>query len=155
MPKSKQIDVAVQSFLDAGVAVINGDDYRMSHPQKDKILELDDKKFAEMTDPDVRIWTKRLFDTAIKNRRNIIFEGTMRSKEPLLTTIKRLKEEGYRVDIVVVAVKKEFSRLGTLMRYENQKTAFGYGRWTPLESTTTKAVSCLQSASPWKNTACL
>ena len=36
--KSKQIDVAVQSFLDAGVAVINGDDYRMSHPQKDKIL---------------------------------------------------------------------------------------------------------------------
>ena len=53
MPKSKQIDVAVQSFLDAGVAVINGDDYRMSHPQKNKILELDDKKFAEMTDPDV------------------------------------------------------------------------------------------------------
>lgn len=40
----------------------------------------DDKRFAERTDPDVRDWTKRLFDAAIENKHDIIFEGTMRNK---------------------------------------------------------------------------
>ena len=34
------------------VVVINGDDLRGFHPQSDKILKMDDEKFAERTDPD-------------------------------------------------------------------------------------------------------
>lgn len=133
--KSYLIDFAQEHiFPDREPAVINGDDYRMEHPQADQILADDDKKFAARTDPDVRDWTKRLFDSAIAGRRDIIFEGTMRNKGPIMETIQNLHDEGYKVDVLVMAVRGEVSRVGTLARYEGQKEKNKYGRWTPPES---------------------
>ncbi len=133
--KSKLIEIAKEHiFPDREPAIINGDDYRSFHPRADEILKADDKRFAERTDPDVRIWTKRLFNSAITNRRDIIFEGTMRNKEPIMETIQRLHEEGYSTDIFVMAVREEVSRVGILARYEWQKEDSRYGRWTPPES---------------------
>ncbi|MDR1875382.1 MAG: zeta toxin family protein, partial [Synergistaceae bacterium] len=40
------------------------------------------------------------------------------------------KEEGYRVDVTVMAAGGEFSKLGILERYEGQKADVGYGWWT-------------------------
>lgn len=116
------------------IAVLNGDDYRYEHPRAIEILALDDKLFAERTDPDVRVWTSRLLDATVKNRRNILFESTMRSKEPLMTTIRHLKERGYHIDIFVLAVPATISRVGIIDRYEQDKERFGYARWTPMRS---------------------
>jgi hypothetical protein len=118
-------------FAPQTAAVINGDEYRDAHPQAQTILFLDDKLFAERTDPDVRVWTRRLFDSAIKNKRNIIFEGTMRQPKPIMETIAKLKQSGYMVEILAMAVKKELSELGIIERYEDQKNFYGAGRWTP------------------------
>jgi adenylate kinase family enzyme len=129
--KSALIDFVKLEFATKTVAVINGDQYRESHPQSKEILHLDDKLFAERTDPDVRVWTRRLFESAIKNNRNIIFEGTMRQPKPLMETIAKLKQSGYMVEILAMAVKKELSELGIIERYEDQKKLYGAGRWTP------------------------
>ena len=133
--KSALIEFSKLEFASQTAAVINGDEYRDFHPQSEDILLLDDKLFAERTDPDVREWTRRLFDSAIINRRNIIFEGTMRQRKPIMDTITRLKQSGYAVEILAIAVKKEFSELGIIERYEDQKrTRGGTGRWTPPSS---------------------
>jgi predicted ABC-type ATPase len=129
--KSALIEFAKLEFATQTVAIINGDDFRDKHPQAEKIIFIDDKLFAERTDPDVREWTRRLFDSAIKNRRNIIFEGTMRQQKPIMDTISRLIQSGYTVEILAMAVKKEHSELGIMQRYERQKQIVGAGRWTP------------------------
>jgi hypothetical protein len=129
--KSALIIFAQRELAPQTAAVINGDEYREAHPQAKKILLLDDKLFAERTDPDVREWTRRLFDSAIKNKRNIIFEGTMRQSKPIMETIAKLNQSGYTVEILAMAVNKEISELGIIERYEDQKHLYGVGRWTP------------------------
>jgi len=129
--KSALIEVAKLEFATQTAAVINGDQYREFHPQSKGILHLDDKLYAERTDPDVRVWTRRLFWSAITNKRNIIFEGTMRQPKPIMETIVNLKQSGYTVEIWAMAVKKELSELGIMERYEDQKKLYGAGRWTP------------------------
>jgi hypothetical protein len=60
----------------ATFVLINGDELRSFHPRVNEILRRDEGRFAELTDPDVRAWTKKLFDRAIQLMRNIIFEST-------------------------------------------------------------------------------
>jgi hypothetical protein len=82
--KSRLTETAKKSvFGDKRVAAINGDDYRSYHPQAREIYERHDKNFAELTDPDVRVWTSSLLEAAVNDRRDIIFEAAMRNKEPL------------------------------------------------------------------------
>jgi predicted ABC-type ATPase len=133
--KSCLIELARKDIFDnQPVAVINGDDYRAYHPNAKEIYKEHDKAFAEMTDPDVRIWTARLLDAAINGKRNIIFEATMRNKEPLMSTIKYLKDEGYRIDVMVMAVNDRLSRAGILKRYEDKKSTGEIARWTPFDA---------------------
>lgn len=128
--KSKLISIAMGTYFgNSCPVVINGDEYRDAHPYSLEILKKNDKKYAERTDPDVRAWTKRLFDAAVTNKRDIIFEGTMRTGGPIMLTIENLHRAGYKIHIMAMAVRGEISRLGTLELYEDQKAAKGYGRW--------------------------
>jgi hypothetical protein len=132
--KSKLLEQSKKDFPDRNVVVINGDDVRGYHPQAEEIFKLDDKRFAERTDPDSRAWTKQLFDRAIETKRNIIFESTMREVGPISETMVRLKNEGYHVTAMVVATHERMSTTGIFRRYEEQKSKKGYGRWSDLSS---------------------
>ncbi|MDR1038594.1 MAG: zeta toxin family protein [Deltaproteobacteria bacterium] len=114
--------------------VINGDDYRRMHPLFYSLSFEDDKKIAEYTDPSVRDWTSRLLSLAIDKSFNIILEITLRQHEPILATVERLSSRNYQIGLGVLAVKYEFSTLGIHERYETQKEALGYGRWTTQEA---------------------
>lgn len=128
--KSKLIDIAMRDYFEnSSPVIINRDEYRDAHPRSQEILKRNDKKYAERTDPDVRVWTKRLFDTAVKNKRDIIFEGTMRTDMLIMAAIENLRRAGYKIHIMIMAVRGEISRLGMLERYEDQKSVKGYARW--------------------------
>ena len=58
----------------------------------------------------------------------------MRYDGPIVNTLQRLKQQGYRVIVRVMAVHESISLLGTYERYEEQKQIFGYGRAVPEES---------------------
>ncbi len=92
--KSSLLERSKADFADGNVVVINGDELRSFHPRVIEILRLDERRFAELTDPDVRAWTKKLFDRAIQLKRNIIFESTMREAAPILQTMTRLRKQG-------------------------------------------------------------
>ncbi len=119
----------------ADVASINGDDYREIHPQCREIFLTHDKEYAQYTDPDARLWTKELLQWATDNKRNIIFESTLRNREPINTTIREIKAKGYEVHIALLAVPKEISRTNIVLRYENAKAnPDAIARWTSFEA---------------------
>ena len=112
-----------------GAVTINGDEYRKYHPQADEIFRKHDKDFAKMTDPDVREWTREVFDEAKARCYDIIFEGTMRT-EQICETMKDFKAEGYQVVVRVVAAHELESRTAIYGRYEQQLQTFGTARFT-------------------------
>lgn len=115
------------------VVVINGDEYRKYHSKSKEILKNDEMDYAFYTDADVRDWTKRLFDKAINEKYNLVFEGTMRT-DTICETLKRLKEQGFEVRVKAMSVNGLESYLSTLRRYEEQKNSDGHGRITPAKS---------------------
>lgn len=132
--KSGIIQLSKNDFSDGNVVIINGDDFRGLHPKSLEIFKSHEQRYAELTDPDVREWTSRLFQEAIASKRNIIFEGTMRNDGPICKTIQQLMQEGYKVHIRVMAVSEKESILGIHQRFEVQKAHEGFGRMTPIES---------------------
>ena len=132
--KSSLLERSKADFADSNVVVINGDELRSFHPRVNEILRLDEKRFAELTDPDVRAWTKKLFDRAIQLKRNIIFENTMREAAPILQTMTELRKQGFHITVKIVATNERFSKTGIFRRYEEQKAAKGYGRFSEMSS---------------------
>lgn len=131
--KSTLIDIAKEEFLDNNVVIINGDEFRRVHPESKKILKECEEEYAFYTDADVRVWTSDLFKKAIKDKYNIIFEGTMRT-DTICNTLKELKDNDFLVEIKVLSVNGIDSIISTMERYENQKSFEGHGRVTPSES---------------------
>lgn len=132
--KSRLLEASRDLFLDNSVVVINGDELRQYHPHSNEILKLDDRLYAERTDQDSRIWTKRAFDRAIETNRNIVFESTLRESGPISETMLRLREEKYRLVVRIVATHERTSVTSILKRYEEQKAVKGFGRWSELSS---------------------
>lgn len=130
--KSRLLDYSFNEIPGHNAVKINGDDFRQWHPRINDILLENEASMAQHTDPDVRVWTKRLFDTAIETRRNVIFEGTMRVRDAISATMSRLRSEGYHVTARVVAAHERQSVAGIFSRYEAQKKESGHGRMAPL-----------------------
>jgi len=115
------------------IVIINGDDFRTLHPQAPEIFQKHGKDFAAYTDPDVRDWTRQVFDEAIAKKYNIIFEGTMRT--PLICdTIKNLQQQGYQIHILAMAVPAIKSRISIYARYQEQLDHYPIARFTSQKS---------------------
>jgi predicted ABC-type ATPase len=132
--KSGLLEASKQGFADHNVVAINGDELRYYHPQYRDIQKADERRFAELTDPHARPWTKQLFDRTIETRRNVVFEGTMREAGPITETMRRLKAAGYYVVARVIAANERDSMTGIHRRYEEQKAAKGFGRWSNVQA---------------------
>jgi UDP-N-acetylglucosamine kinase len=118
--KSKIITLSENElFKDGNVVKINGDDYRIRHPKAEEIFKRHDKLFARLTDPDVREWTRKIFEEAMNKKFNIIFEGTLRTPQ-ICETMKKLKQLGYETFLRVVAVNELISRTAIYSRYIEQ-----------------------------------
>ncbi len=120
----------MQNFKDNNIISINGDEFRLCHPQAQEIFKAHDKMFADYTDADFRTWTSDVFDAAIEGRYNMVFEGTMRT-DRICTTIKeKLMKAGYRIHILVVAVPEIKSRISIYSRYQQQLEKYPIARFT-------------------------
>lgn len=132
--KSGLLEASKQDFIDRNVVMINGDELRYYHPNYLNILKTDERQFAELTDPYARPWTKQLFDRTIETRRNVVFEGTMREVGPITDTMRRLQDADYYVVARVIAAHENDSMAGIHRRYEEQKAAKGFGRWSNIQA---------------------
>ena len=76
-----------ESFVDNNVIIINGDELKPFHPKMDEIVKLYPQFYTEITERESNTWTSELFDTALRQGYNIIFEGTGQNTR-ILETIK-------------------------------------------------------------------
>ena len=119
-------------FKDNNVVIINSDEFKPFHPQASEIAEKYSTYFTKVTDQETNTWTSSLFDESIKNKFNIIFEGTMKNTR-IISTIKNLQENGYRVIVKALAVPFTDSLTAIHERYEEQLITKGWGRLVTID----------------------
>lgn len=119
-------------FKDNNVVIINSDEFKPFHPKASEIAEKYSTYFTKVTDQETNTWTSSLFDEAIKNKFNIIFEGTMKNTR-IISTIKKLQENGYKVIVKALAVPFTDSLTAIHERYEEQLYTKGWGRLVTIE----------------------
>lgn len=125
--KSELITQA-QSMIGKNAVICNADDYRDYHPKSDEIKQKHEAYYPEITVTYSQPWNNRLKAHCEANRFNYILETTFSSGDVMNNTIRALKEKGYTVYVMVLAVNKRLSFLGTRLRYEGMKANDGYGR---------------------------
>ena len=112
---------------------ISGDDYRKFHPLYDKLNKIYGKDASKYTQKWSGEMVEYLLKEARKEKWNVILEGTLRKAELPIREAKDFKENGYSVELYMVAVKPEKSYLATLQRYEEMIVRCRVPRMTPKE----------------------
>ena len=120
-----------EQFVDNNVVVINSDTLKPFHPQIDEIARLYPQYYTKVTDQESNTWTSHLFDTALREGYNVIFEGTGRNSR-ILSTIKE-KMQGYEVIVRGMAVNDLNCLMSIIERYEGQVQTKGWGRLVKLD----------------------
>lgn len=118
-------------FPDNNVVIINSDELKPFHPKIDEIAKLYPDYYTKVTDQESNTWTSDLFETALREGYNVIFEGTGRNAR-ILETIKQ-KMQGYQVIVRGMAVFELNCLISLLERYENQVSTRGWGRLVTLD----------------------
>lgn len=112
---------------------ISGDDYREYHPRFKEINLEHGREASKYTQQWAAEITEKLIRELRKEKYNLIIEGTLRTAELPLKEASAFKKAGYEVELNVVVVKAEKSRLGTLERYEAMLKQDKVPRMTPKE----------------------
>ena len=112
---------------------ISGDDYREYHPRFKEINLEYGREASKYTQQWAAEITEKLIKELRKEKYNLIIEGTLRTAELPLKEANAFKKADYKVELNVVVVKPEKSRLGTLERYEAMLKQGKVPRMTPKE----------------------
>lgn len=71
----------------------------------------------------------------METKRNIILDGILGgSPEPILETAEMFRENGYFLQVSILAIPAQLSRFGIYKRYEDQIILKGTGRWVGMEN---------------------
>jgi len=125
--KSELIKIARTVWGNNSV-ICNADEYRDYHPKSEEIKRLYEKFYPEITAAYSQPWNNRLRKHCEDNRFNFILETTFSSGALMNKTIRELRDKGCEVSIMILAVNKKRSYLGTQIRYEKMQIIEGFGR---------------------------
>ena len=104
--------------LEDNCIIINGDEFRPYHPRYRELKEEYGEDAVTKLSKFSGQMVEELVDELSEEGYNLIIEGTLRTSEVPLKTAKKLKENGYEVDLGLIAVKPQISYLSTIDRYE-------------------------------------
>ncbi|MGW9114782.1 zeta toxin family protein [Microbacterium sp. NPDC055683] len=108
-----------------------GDDLRQFHPDYARLMRENPLAMPDVTAQASGRWIGMSAEYLRERRADVLIETTLRSPEAMASTIASFREAGYVVELRVVAVPHEVSRLSIVERYTGQVEATGAGRWTP------------------------
>lgn len=123
----------------AKTVVINNDELRNHHPEYRKLMNhpTEFHKAPVMVNADSTIWLQRVFQDAVNNRYNIIFDSTLGNRDisGFVEAMQLLKKKyDYDIELHILAVKPELSKMGIHLRYENQVKTDGKGRFVEMST---------------------
>ncbi|MDA3077759.1 zeta toxin family protein [Campylobacter sp. JMF_06 NA1] len=115
--KANMLRLALNELGENGV-VINGDEFRKYHPYYAQICALDSQKMAERTAEFCAKLTEIIINKAIVERYNIAIEGTFRTADTPIYTLKKFKTAGYKTEVLIQTCDGELSWKSCNERYE-------------------------------------
>ncbi len=111
--------------------VVDPDELREFHPNRRRFRSESPYTWATRTHPDASAWAKELLAKAAAERKNIILDKTLSNGQDSVELVKKLQEQGYEVEVRVVATHKLESALGVEKRFADSLDGKGYGRYVP------------------------
>lgn len=96
---------------------VNGDNYRIDHPQYDDIMKWEPDHMPELTQDFANAVCERLMRYLLINKISFSVEGTGRNPEVPIRTAKELRAHGFRVHLLVMACRPEISSRSCATRY--------------------------------------
>jgi predicted ABC-type ATPase len=120
------------------VIVLNTDDLREHHPdyrklQADPILF---KNAPVLVNHDATIWFQKLVRESVRQEKDLIFDTTLGSND--ISSFKhnmgQIEGVGYKLELHILSVPEQVSKLGIHLRYEEQKDKKGSGRFVKMET---------------------
>lgn len=118
--KSMLIALAKEYTRD-NIIIINGDDFRYYHPDFKTLYKTYGDDFVTHTAEFSGGMVERAIDKAIKNKFNIVVEGTFRNANTPLQTLEKLKNAGYRTEVMIKTAPATTSWKSTHERYNKDK----------------------------------
>jgi hypothetical protein len=143
--KSALMNRARNVFSSRHFLLVNGDSYRVYHPDSDLIIKHDILHYSERTQIFSNIFTERLIALATENKFNISVEGTMRNPDVPMKTARVFRANGFQVHAYVIAAYPLISALGVDRRYEEEASRMGVGRLSDMNAHNAAARGLLDS----------
>lgn len=123
--KSRVTKLTIDSLDTKNAVIIDSDLIREKHPLHGEIAEKD----IYNLDKECYKWGDMLFKDAIKEGKNIVFDGTLGGNlDRTLDKMAILKENEFKVNVNVLATNDAVSKIGVTWRYEQQREQSGKGR---------------------------
>ena len=113
-------------FEDGNVVVINSDEIKTFQPGIGEVAKKYPQYYTQVSGQESKSWTQDLFENALKQKYNLVFELTGKNAE-ILNSIKQQMQE-YKVVVRGMAVSDLNCLLSILERYEYQVQTRGWGR---------------------------
>ncbi|MFD5473384.1 zeta toxin family protein [Streptomyces sp. NPDC127105] len=109
---------------------ISGDDFKASHPDYYDLLHQEPRTAGERIRADYRAW-QAMAEAAVRERRgDVTIEIAPGSAAGFVEGAMAYRRAGYRVELVVLAVRAADSRQGTAVRCADVNRLGGHGRFT-------------------------
>ncbi len=96
---------------------ISGDDFKFSHPDYLQLLREEPRTASARIRADYRAWQARAEAHVRARRGDVLIEITPENAAAFVTGASLYRQDGYRVELVVLAVRAADSRQGTAARY--------------------------------------
>lgn len=122
-----------ESNLSDNSIIIDTDAFRRFHPRIKNIKRLDAENYAERTQAFASAITEKLINELAKENYNLVIEGTLRTIDVPINTCNRLKENGHKVNLVVIACDACEAWESTISRAHNMMLKKQKPRLVPID----------------------
>lgn len=128
--KTQIIDHAKKEFNN-NIVECNADSFRDLHPLAKHIKTHHENLYPDLTTDLAQGLNLKLRKECQARKLNFALEITLRDGAPVNATIEAIKKAGFTVNLSVLAVHENWSKLGTYERLEAQRVISGTGRIVP------------------------
>lgn len=125
---------ALKQFKNDNLIIINNDELKLFHPRANEVAKLYPELYTKIVNEASKYWTDNLMDKVIKERLNVLYEGTGRKIEIFQNMISKMKRNGYTIIVRAMAVNELNCLMSMIERYEGQIKNKGWGRSVSLET---------------------
>ncbi len=115
------LSMNIKNELKNDVIEINGDNFRKYHPLYKTFQNQDPLTMPENTAPFSAYITQNVLKRAIDKRYNVIIEGTFRTAQTPIDTLKLFKNNVYKTNVFIQTCHKDISWKSCQERYEKGK----------------------------------